>query len=252
MICRDLNGDLLLFCQNDHAHLSGELLSVWRDPILIDHPRREELLFAVRRHDNGWQETDAAPLLHPSGDRPHDFLSIPHPLRLEIWERGTARFAAERPYAALLITEHALRLLSPLKISSAAVSSGSDTATPAEEAKDAEDDILGRLRDRRDRLLVASGMDEESLAGDYRWLQLADFLSLVMCTDRRGPFSTWAGGGRLEDGVLRLSPFPLAGATTLHIAARRLERRAFDGDADLGAALAACRWERWPVPVDRA
>ncbi len=78
-----------------------------------DHPRRAELLFAVREHDNGWREADAAPPRWDSERRqPHDFLTMPQAARIEIWERGVSRFAGEHPYAALLITRHARRLYS--------------------------------------------------------------------------------------------------------------------------------------------
>src|SRR3954471_10118548 len=104
---------LLLFTQPDHAHFSGELLTLWRSDGLPDHPRRAEILFAGREHDNGWREADAAPRWNaeaPGGGLPHDFISMPRPERIEIWERGTARFAGSHPYAAQLITRHALTL----------------------------------------------------------------------------------------------------------------------------------------------
>ena len=101
---------LLLVTQPDHAHFSGELLSLWRAGGLPGHPRRDDLLFAAREHDNGWREADAAPRWNAEGGRPHDFMTLPRQERIEIWERGTCRFAAERPYAALLITRHALNL----------------------------------------------------------------------------------------------------------------------------------------------
>src|SRR6187401_2294836 len=81
----------LVITQPDHARFSAELLSLWR--ALADHPRREELLFAVREHDNGWRETDAAPHWDAEQGRPHDFLSLPRTERIELWQRGTARFA---------------------------------------------------------------------------------------------------------------------------------------------------------------
>lgn len=233
MICRLRDSELVVFCQTDHAHLSAELLALWRDPFLLEHPRREDLLFAVRRHDNGWQETDAAPALHPDGDRPHDFMSIPAPLRREIWERGCARFAAERPYVALLIAEHALHLLER-----------------DDGGKSTEREFLDRLREQRTTLLEISGLAEEELARDYAWLRLADFLSLVICNGWSEPFERGATKGRLEsEKRLRLEPFPYAGATTFRVACRRLAQRPFTGDADLAGALAASRWEEWAVSV---
>jgi hypothetical protein len=101
---------LRFITQPDHAHFCGELLSLWHAGGVPDHPRRGDLIFAAREHDNGWREADAAPRWDAEGGRPHDFLSLPRRERIEIWERGTTRFAAERPYAALLVTRHALSI----------------------------------------------------------------------------------------------------------------------------------------------
>src|SRR5205085_2628059 len=77
---------------------------------LVAHPRRGALLRAVRLHDNGWRELDAAPPIDRSSGRPWSFVDLPPSLRLEVWTRGTARYVDEDPYVALLIVEHALAL----------------------------------------------------------------------------------------------------------------------------------------------
>src|SRR5262249_53740757 len=71
----DLGRELRLVTQPDHAHLSGELLSLWRADGLPAHPRRAETLFAGREHDNGWREADAAPRWDAAAGRPRDFLT---------------------------------------------------------------------------------------------------------------------------------------------------------------------------------
>lgn len=45
----------VLTTQTDHAFFSGEVLSLWREDGLPQHPRRGDLLFAAREHDNGWR-----------------------------------------------------------------------------------------------------------------------------------------------------------------------------------------------------
>ncbi|HEX3131324.1 MAG TPA: hypothetical protein VH394_28565, partial [Thermoanaerobaculia bacterium] len=52
-----------------------------------------------------------------------------------------------------------------------------------------------------------------------------------------------------EDGTLHLDPLPLAGSTAFRIPCRRIPRRAYRGDADLGGELAGARWEELPVRV---
>lgn len=231
MLIHRLDGELVLVTQADHARFSGELLSLWRADGLPAHPRRRELLLAVREHDNGWWEADAVPRVDPESGRPRDFLSIPREVRFEIWRRGTGRHAADHPYAALLITHHALALHRDRR---------DEPGFP---------ELLAELEERHDELLGRAGAEAEAVEADYRFLDLADLLSLVVCNRWTDPFERRGVTGRLEEGFLRLDPFPLAGTTTFRIPARRIPDRAYDGDADLGVELARARWGELTVKV---
>jgi len=232
MIVADETSDFLVITQTDHARFAGELLSLWRSDGLPDHPRRTDLLFAAREHDNGWREADAAPTLDPERGRPYDFLTLPDAERAEIWERGTARFAERRPYAALLITLHALNLLGG--------SAGRRWRG-----------LLARLAERRDELQEATGAGADEAAADYRFIDLTDAMSLASCNGWRDPFERGGMRGRFDREIhtLYLEPFPFAGATTFQVPARRIPRRRYGGDADLGAALAAATWQDVAVRV---
>jgi hypothetical protein len=231
MIVAAENGQLLFITQPDHARFSAELLSLWRADGLPDHPRRAELLFAVREHDNGWREADAAPRWNRERDRPHDFLTMPREDRIEIWQRGTARFAVEHPYAALLVTRHALQL-------------------HRERQGEAElQPFLEYLAELSKELHEATGVTEAELEADYRWLDLTDLLSLGVCNRWSEPFGRYGFQGLFREGTLHLDPFPLAGATGFQIPCRRLSARSYGGDADLGGELAAARWEELRVRV---
>jgi len=228
---------LRLVTQPDHAHFSGELLGLWRTDGLPDHPRRAEILFAGREHDNGWREADAAPRWNaagPNGGRPHDFISMPRDERIAIWERGTARFAGSHPYAAQLITRHAQTLYRDRR------------------GEPGWEDFFAYLDELESGLFAATGAQgiaEAEVAADYRFVDLADLASLAVCTHRQEPFDRHGVRGFLRAGTLHLDPFPLAGATVFAIPCRRIPNRPYRGDADLGGELAAARWEELQVRV---
>lgn len=230
MIVVDEGGDHLCITQPDHARFAAELLGLWRGDGLPEHPRRRELLFAVREHDNGWRETDAAPRVDPATGRPHDFLTLPDPERLALWRRGVERWAGERPWAAALIAQHALAL-------------------HRRRREDPWRELLAQLRERRAELVEAAGVPARELFRDYRLLELADTLSLAACNRWPQPVRRPGLEARFTGGALRIAPFPLAGATTFQLPVRRIPARPYRGDADLGGQLAAARWTTVPVRV---
>ncbi len=222
--------DLVLITQPDHAHFAAELLRLWRADGLPRHPRREDLLFAAREHDNGWREADAAPEVDRQDGRPLDFQKYPFATRREIWERGIQRYARERPYAAALIAEHALQLHRDRR-----------------EADWLE--FLDHVEGQKDELLEAAGRGRLELSEDYPYLLRADTASLAACAGWRAPFNAPGLRGSCAGGELRLEPFPLAGPTAFQVACRRVADRPYTGAADLAGALAAARWERRIVRI---
>jgi len=243
MIVVPEDGRLRLVTQPDHAAFSGELVSLWRTGGVPNHPRRTELIFAAREHDNGWREADAAPRCDPVTGRPRDFLSVPEEARIEIWERGTVRFARQRPFAALLIVHHALNLHRDRS------------------GREPWDEMLARWEELERDLRETVGVTELEVTAGYRLLDLADLISLAACNrwtqptesdGHRFAFRPGGGGthgGQPVDGELWLKPFPLAGATTFRVACRRVPDRPYAGDADLGGELAAARWAALRIRV---
>ena len=224
--------DFLLITQPDHARLSAEMLSLWRRDRLPDHPRRRELLFAIREHDNGWREADAAPSCDAVLQRPHDFRSLPATERVEIWQRGIERFSSDHPYAALLIARHAESL-----------------HQHATEVSETWLHYLSRLEHLRRDWFEDAGVDARLIDRDYRFLETADLLSLAVCCRWPQPFETGLVQAFVQQSTLHLSPFPLAGTTTLRVSCRRIPDRSYQGDADLGGELAAARWGEWAIHI---
>src|SRR5262245_24287084 len=66
VIIRTSGDELLLIQQIDHAALAERLIAAWQPHGFPDSPTRAEILFATRRHDDGWIDEDAAPLVDPA------------------------------------------------------------------------------------------------------------------------------------------------------------------------------------------
>jgi len=237
MIVAQKGDQLIVTTQPDHAVFSAELLSLWRADGLPDHPRRETILFAAREHDNGWREPDAAPRVNPATGRPHTFQTIPPDLRSEIWLRGVVRFQETQPYASLLVAEHASQLLQDHR------------------ARPAWSSFFQTLDEARGALAeeLAPGtsdtLAESEVSRDYRFLELADLLSLAVCSDWSSPFERSGIRFSFKEGTLSLDPFPLAGSTTFQVRYRTIPDRDYSGDADLGVELASARWQSRPIRV---
>jgi len=218
--------------QPDHARLSHDVLSLWHTDGLPTHPGREGLLLAVREHDNGWQEADAAPQLNNATGGPHDFTTLPIPDRLQIWQRGIARHRHEHPYVAALIIEHCRQLArAPASSPSAWV------------------DFLAGLESQSDDALAEAGLQRKGLLADYHWLHLADLISLAACAGWNHGFVRGNLSGEVAGDTVHLTPFPLAGATAFSVPCRYLEREPFNSDAEMATALATCHWEQLTLRI---
>jgi hypothetical protein len=228
--------------QPDHAFFAGEILALWREDGLPANLRRAEVIFAGREHDNGWREADAAPRCDGAG-QPIDFAAMPAAERMAIWDRGTERFRRQRPYATLLIVRHARELHRERR------------------REERWRDFLHRLAIAERRLRQDLRVSGKTVTADYRFVAAADRIALAVCAGWGGNFKAGDLRGRVEPPeaaeaagakstglwTVRLAPLPLAGATTFQVRMRRIPRRRYRGDADLGSELAAARWQEMTV-----
>ena len=235
MIVTERDDALLLITQPDHAALAGSLMALWRGDGLPNHPHRGELLLAIREHDNGWREVDAAPRVNTETGRPLAFHELSHEDRIGLWRRGVRRYAVERPFAAQLILRHALAIHQPY--------------WDSEDWGEFRGELAELELELRERSPVAPSLVESS----YRFVEFADTLALGACGALGAHHGKESIGGgyrfEVEFGRIGLAPFPLAGATTLGVAYRELPKGPFDSAAGLGAELAAATWRRLPVRI---
>jgi hypothetical protein len=215
-------GGLLLVKQVDHAALAWRILEAWRRDGFPNSPRREVILLAARRHDDGWIEDDEAPIVDKASGDVLDYVHAPDDTRRAIWPRGVAALQ-ESPYAAALVARHALHIFERYR--------------PDPAWRDFFD-RMERLRDNRLRDAVPRTAGE--LETDYFFVRMADLLSLQFCDDWHEPQTLGEYESRVDGQRLTIDPDPFEGQSVpLSVPARLLPACRFSSRREAAAAFAA-------------
>ncbi len=178
--------------QPDHAAVSGYLAAHWGNEVFtrlggyapVDDPARlrAEVVFAVAEHDNGWWLWEAtAPLASIGGDLPPDLIDMDEPLQAtaDRWRMGIERYRVGHPYAALLISQHAVRLLTPW----------ADTASKVADRLAVRrflDEVHGLQTALRTTVAAdparRAWLDDRQILPHMRLVQVLDAVSLGLCS----------------------------------------------------------------------
>jgi hypothetical protein len=214
--------DFVLIRQSDHAALAADLMGAWTAGGLLTNPRRDWILAAARAHDDGWDVEDEAMIVDADG-APVDFIAASLAVKHGVWPRCLAQLDAGPPYVAALVAQHALTVY------------GDHRAKPEWQP------FFETMAMSRAALLARC--DPETAAhidADYRFVRMADILSLIFCKGWRQPFEHDGHRIAVDDGVLGVAPDPFNDARIpIAVTARRIPRRAYTSDADLRSAIAA-------------
>jgi len=217
MIVRHTLDEVQYITQPDHARLAARVMAYC---VALHHePRRDAILQAIQRHDDGWQEEDEAPPIDPQSGEVLDFIHAPLPVRQGVWPRSVEKLERD-PWAAALVAHHAVFVYSRYR---------DDPSWNA---------FFTRMEGLRDGHVDRSGLTQMTLESDYEYLRLADLISLFFCTgsSERVEFAQWTI--RPSEAGVTITPDPFAGVTVpLEIEARTLTTQRFATSTDLGAAL---------------
>lgn len=115
----------MLISQLEHARVSAELAArctgrfasnpqrAGSSPTpapLHPSPLREEVLAAIRHHDDGWLSWEQSPRLDRTSGRPLTFTELEPAEAIAIWSASIAAATAVGPLAAWMVASHFLRL----------------------------------------------------------------------------------------------------------------------------------------------
>jgi Protein of unknown function (DUF3891) len=220
MIVRSVDGRLQLITQPDHARLALRVME--RCVPLRERPRADAILLAIREHDNGWTELDAAPMVDSSTGRIADFITAPVDVRQQVWPRGVGRI--QEAWAASLVAEHALTIYDRYR------------GDPEWSA------FFATMESMRDERLCEAGGSLDDLVDDYAFVRLGDLISLAFCTGWTDAQRFGAWTVQRFDARVVVTPDAFGGRTIpFEISARELPDRPFTSDADLRDALRTAR-----------
>jgi hypothetical protein len=259
MLVRDRGDSWQLVLQPDHADLSGQLAETWGGGGFAPPARRESMVLAATRHDDGWGVWDRRPGWDPERERPRTFLDVPVPVHLAFYRACIAAVTQEDPYAGMMISMHG-----------AGIYNGRYGTQPSlgltEQDKHAElvDGFVREQEERYRALSAELGVTEDERWTNYKLLQMYDRLSLYFClkdaeggeADEVGPAP--AAGG--EDVTLRLepagpwrvhvSPFPFAKSPARFTLVRRvLPKRTYATNGELRRDLSALAPETVEITI---
>lgn len=97
---------LQLITQPEHAALAGRLGERFGNERFPMPRRRDSLLMAAYRHDDGWQVLDDTPVVAEGEGRPAHFLEVSFPDTIEPYGAGIDGIYADDPYAGVLGSMH--------------------------------------------------------------------------------------------------------------------------------------------------
>ena len=230
----------ILIPQIEHAHLSGALAASWGDSSLAELQPLEEVIQAIRHHDDGWADWDAAPGIDPATGRPLSFVEMPLDVSIDIWRRSIYLACSRGYLAAHMVSNHFTELL--------------QRAAPRwshnPERFQASRQFLDEQSEHREVWLAKwqaanpAARTRKMAARALEYLQFFDALSLWFCgAVRQGPQSFATPEGYeitlVPTGPLHFTarPWPLTvGLMTWTAHARRIPVGAYRSQQELAAA----------------
>jgi Protein of unknown function (DUF3891) len=244
-----------LISQVEHARLAGRLAEPWVDGPFAPLWPRDELLWAIEHHDDGWRQWEACPGVDSRTGRPRNFTEMPAAEALAIWRHSVDAAAAAFPLAGYVVAGHFCALAR--RAAHWREDPASRQATAAFIA-DYEQRMAGWLAAWQSADSRANTPQRAATAVEY--LQFFDALSLwLCCAPATVPHALAApGGGRLiltPLGAERIAvaPWPFAlPRLAAEVAARRVRVARYATAAALTTAPSeAVRlgWTLEPAPA---
>ncbi len=231
MIRREIKNGWIIITQKDHSILSGDIMNHWGNSKFSPPKPKDEVLFAVAEHDNGWQEWEENPQINPLNKYPKNFLEMSYKDQAQIWKRSYLRYSKQHPYACSLIALHFD------KFNSSVLKRNKNALLLKTEIKKF---VLENLK--------LSSTEQKSLSeeiiNNLKFVQIGDIISLALCHGWRStrideiPYSLNGSNTSImlksQDGFnYRIYPFPFSkNPITISISGVKINRKTFKNNEE--------------------
>ena len=163
MIVREHSNTFIVIEQDNHAHISAEIINNFREDFLNGKAFRKSVMYAIYMHDFGWKAFDTQPFWNDEKQAPYTFIDFPTPAKVVLYQHGIDVVEQQDAYAALLCSEHYTRFLLH------------DNANESQA-------FVKQEKERQQRIIAAfPDFDQQAFDFHYGLLQLCDNLSLYLC-----------------------------------------------------------------------
>lgn len=168
--------------QTDHGALCGQFASAMGNDRFKPPLPRDEVVYAITCHDNGWLEIDEAPLLDPETRLPFNVLATP-PSTLFVTSQRSPNFnERHHPYCGLISSMHSWGLYNGrYGLSDKILVDFIEAEYQAEMQTMLEGELIRQERIKAELAAdpeTASWIQEDRLFSNYKLLQFCDTMAL--------------------------------------------------------------------------
>lgn len=240
MIVHESGQSWQLVQQQLHGSLAGQIAAAWGNDLFAVPRRRESLVTAAARHDDGWSVWERWPRLDSEG-RPLRFVDVSIPSHLAFYSAAIVDISSVDPYAGLLVAMHGAGIYRERYGTQPGLRNNGADDYPSE-----IEEFVAEIEASYPRRMEEAGVSDEERWVDYRLLQTIDRLALYFSglppvgqNDQLtiGHVPTDYDGNEVELTLTpsaefehsptraRIEPFPFASAPARFTVERRLIRK---------------------------
>ncbi|WP_188455924.1 DUF3891 family protein [Virgibacillus oceani] len=190
MIIRERQNGFVMIEQDNHAAISGQLITNWKDSLFEGHEFRKSVEYAIYKHDCGWVPFDKEPFWNDYQQAPYSFVDFPTLPKLVFYKNGIDEVEYADTYAALLSSNHYMQFLLH------------DNSPEGQK-------FVQQEKDRQKKIIhTLTNFDQSLFEFHYGLLKLCDNVSLYICLNEPES-STETTHHFFKDGVPIPSTLPI-------------------------------------------